>query len=54
MAKHTEPAPVFAHFGYSFQGDNMDFIEWSDFAKVELRVGKVIDAAVFPEASKPA
>lgn len=32
----------------------MDFIEWSDFAKVELRVGKVIDAAVFPEARKPA
>ena len=29
-------------------------ISWSDFDKVELRVGKVVAAAPFPEARKPA
>jgi tRNA-binding protein len=29
-------------------------ISWSDFEKVELRVGKVVSAAAFPEARKPA
>ena len=29
-------------------------ISWSDFEKVELRVGKVVSAAPFPEARKPA
>lgn len=32
----------------------MQPISWDDFAKVELRVGRVIDAQVFPEARKPA
>ncbi|MBP9718479.1 tRNA-binding protein [Candidatus Gracilibacteria bacterium] len=29
-------------------------ISWSDFEKVEMRVGKVIDVQDFPEARKPA
>ncbi len=32
----------------------MDQIEWDDFIKVELRVGRVIEAKVFEEARKPA
>lgn len=32
----------------------MDTITWNDFARVELRVGRVLEAREFPEARKPA
>ena len=32
----------------------MDEISWSEFERVELRVGRVVAAEVFPEAHKPA
>lgn len=32
----------------------MQTISWNDFEKVELRVGRIVGAAPFPEARKPA
>ena len=32
----------------------MEEITWKDFEKVELRVGRVVEADEFPEARKPA
>jgi tRNA-binding protein len=32
----------------------VETITWDDFARVELRVGRVIDAQPFPQARKPA
>ena len=32
----------------------MDLISWDDFEKVELRIGRVLQAEPFPAAKKPA
>jgi tRNA-binding protein len=32
----------------------MTHISWNDFPKIELRVGRVVSAELFPEARKPA
>ena len=34
--------------------DNKDFIEYSQFAKVDIRVGRIIEVNDFPEAKKAA
>jgi len=32
----------------------MEEISWNDFTRVELRVGRIVDAQPFPEARRPA
>jgi tRNA-binding protein len=29
-------------------------LTWDEFAKVDMRVGTIVDAQLFPEASRPA
>lgn len=33
---------------------NNELISWNDFAKIEMRVGTVVNAEIFKEARKPA
>lgn len=39
---------------FSVERDKMMQITWQDFEKVEIRVGKIVEVADFPEANKPA
>ena len=34
--------------------EGSDIISWSDFTKIEIRVGTIMDASVFEKAKKPA
>jgi tRNA-binding protein len=36
------------------RGKMMNEINWDDFTRVELRVGTILEAEIFPEARKPA
>jgi tRNA-binding protein len=36
------------------QGDKMKTISWDEFTKVDLRVGRIVNATAFKEAKKPA
>lgn len=36
------------------KGGTMEHITWNDFAKVDLRVGKIVEVKEFKEARKPA
>jgi len=40
--------------GNNSNGESMTEIEWSDFQKVELRVGTIVEVFDFPEARNPA
>ena len=48
--------PIWRHFFY-FSTSNikhMEKITWSDFEKVEMRIGTILEANDFPKANKPA
>ena len=51
----TKPAPVARHHGRMTTSSALhESIGFDDFLKVELRVGRIVDAQVFKEARRPA
>jgi tRNA-binding protein len=47
-------SPVYFLFSISSLPLEMEEIEWSDFKKVALRVGTIVEVRDFPKAKKPA
>jgi tRNA-binding protein len=54
----TLPLPIADRLGWEAIGQreepSVDTITWNDFNRVELRVGRIVEARPFPEARKPA
>lgn len=48
------PRPSALLIGTPNRGARVETIDWNDFTKVELRVGRVVAAEPFPQARRPA
>lgn len=52
--RQSYQSPVYFLFSISSLPLEMEEIEWSDFTKVALRVGTIVEVRDFPKAKKPA